>query len=117
MVGVDRRMELYPIEILGAGRVDPFLSYPVEKPDRTLHEVICHINLTPRRTHPLPGLVSDELPSRGTSPVNSTSMAMVSAALESPLLFDAMVFTGICHRAFCIRTKHAPTPRKLSHTD
>jgi hypothetical protein len=28
------------VEILGAGRVDPFLSYPVEKPDRYVHEVI-----------------------------------------------------------------------------
>jgi len=31
---------LSPVEILGAGRVDPFLSYPVENPDRYLHEII-----------------------------------------------------------------------------
>jgi hypothetical protein len=33
-------LELSPIEILRAGRVDPFLSYPIEKPDRSLHELI-----------------------------------------------------------------------------
>jgi len=26
-----------PVELLGSGRIDPFLSYPVEKPDRALH--------------------------------------------------------------------------------
>jgi hypothetical protein len=31
---------LNPVEILGAGRVDPFLSYPLENPGRYLHEII-----------------------------------------------------------------------------
>jgi len=29
-----------PLELLGSGRTDPFLSYPVEKPDRALHELM-----------------------------------------------------------------------------
>jgi hypothetical protein len=33
-------LELSPVEILGAGRVDPFLTYPVEKPDHSLHELM-----------------------------------------------------------------------------
>jgi hypothetical protein len=35
-------LELNPIEILGASRVDPFSSYPVEWPDRALHEALDH---------------------------------------------------------------------------
>ena len=31
-----------PLALLGAGRVDPFLCYPVEKPKRYLHELIDH---------------------------------------------------------------------------
>jgi hypothetical protein len=29
-----------PLGLLGAGRIDPFLSYPVENPNRILHELI-----------------------------------------------------------------------------
>lgn len=29
-----------PLGFLGAGRIDPFLSYPVGKPNRILHELI-----------------------------------------------------------------------------
>ena len=32
--------EQSPLEFLGAGRVDPFSSYPVEKPDRAMHELM-----------------------------------------------------------------------------
>jgi hypothetical protein len=40
MIKTGQVWKLSPVEILGAGRVDPFLSYPVEKPDRYLHELI-----------------------------------------------------------------------------
>jgi hypothetical protein len=40
--GTDALLELSPIEVLGAGRVDPFSSCPVEKPDRALHEALDH---------------------------------------------------------------------------
>ena len=38
-----------PLEILGAGRVDPFLTYPIENPDSSLPELMdygesCHLN-------------------------------------------------------------------------
>lgn len=33
-------LELSPLEFLGAGRVDPFLSYPVDKPDGAMHELM-----------------------------------------------------------------------------
>jgi hypothetical protein len=40
--GTNALLELSPIEVLGAGRVDPFSSCPVEKPDRALHEALDH---------------------------------------------------------------------------
>lgn len=33
-------LALNPVELLGAGRVDPFLSYPVDNPGRYIHEMI-----------------------------------------------------------------------------
>jgi hypothetical protein len=38
--GLRRPSEMSPLEVLGAGRVDPFLSYPVEDADKSLHEVM-----------------------------------------------------------------------------
>jgi hypothetical protein len=38
--GLRRLLEPSPLEILGAGRIDPFSSYPVEKPDRSLSELM-----------------------------------------------------------------------------
>ena len=40
--GTDALLKLSPIEVLGAGRVDPFSSFPVEKPDRALLEALDH---------------------------------------------------------------------------
>jgi hypothetical protein len=44
--GFRRLLKPSPLEILGADRVDPFLSYPVEKPDRSLHELMDFSKLT-----------------------------------------------------------------------
>jgi hypothetical protein len=138
----DALLELSPVEVLGAGRVDPFLSLPVEKSDRAMHEALDHrkwpdIHILPFITtlectpHPsfvaqnshlvelnylLPGLIPDEVPNWGTKTANSTSMAMISAALESPLLFDAMIFTAICHRNILYSSKSCPnSPQALPY--
>jgi hypothetical protein len=41
-----------PRGLLGAGRVDPFLSYPVERPDPDIHELVdlCKSSIVPRRS-------------------------------------------------------------------
>jgi hypothetical protein len=44
--GFEGELKLSPLEILGAGRVDPFLSYPVEKPESSLHELMDFGKLT-----------------------------------------------------------------------
>jgi hypothetical protein len=137
----DALLELSPVEVLGAGRVDPFSSCPVEKPDRAMHEALDHRKSpdihstfyyhTRVQTHPsfvrqdshlvelnylLPGLVPDEVPIWGPKPANSTSMAMISAALKSPLLFDAMIFTAICHRNILYLSKSCPnSPQALPY--
>jgi len=38
-----------PLQFLGAGRVDPFSSYPIRKPDRALHELVdlCEFDNSP----------------------------------------------------------------------
>ena len=38
--GFDGQLKLSPLELLGAGRVDPFWSYPVENADNSLHELM-----------------------------------------------------------------------------
>jgi hypothetical protein len=42
-----RALKLHsPVEILGAGRIDPFLTYPLKKQDRWVHELIDLSELT-----------------------------------------------------------------------
>jgi hypothetical protein len=37
---LNKRPQLSPFSVLGAGRVDPFSSYPVSDPDNSLHELM-----------------------------------------------------------------------------
>lgn len=41
---------LSPRGLLGAGRVDPFLSYPVKRPDTDIHELVDLCKSVPRRS-------------------------------------------------------------------
>ncbi|RDW65955.1 hypothetical protein BP6252_09590 [Coleophoma cylindrospora] len=97
-----------PVGALGAGRVDPFMSYPVDEPKIYLHDSLDHMY-----TYGLPGLVPDDDPQFDVNPV---SKAWFSFALTSPLLFHALVFAGSIHLDFLRWSKIFPdSPRALSH--
>ncbi|KAE9381124.1 hypothetical protein N431DRAFT_320644 [Stipitochalara longipes BDJ] len=103
------RLGLSPIGILGAGRVDPFLSYPVENPGRYLHEIVDLVV-----TYVIPGFIPDE--NSNQSSVNSVAKAWILAGLRTPLLFHALVFAGIIYYDFMRRSKiFFNSPLALSH--
>ncbi|RDW72233.1 hypothetical protein BP5796_08267 [Coleophoma crateriformis] len=104
-----------PVGVLGAGRVDPFMSYPVDKPKTYLHDSLDHISDKGLLvyTYGLPGLVPDDDPQFDVNPV---SKAWFSSALTSPLLFHALVFAGSIHLDFLRWSRIFPdSPRALSH--
>jgi hypothetical protein len=122
--GPQGQMTLSPLEILGAGRVDPFWSYPVEKPESSLHELMdfgkvphfrfySRINLNAVVTYMVPGLRPDDMDNFGP---NSVSKAWFSASLTSPLLFHALAFAGSVHMDFMHGSPLYPiSPQALSH--
>ncbi|KAE9374855.1 hypothetical protein N431DRAFT_405887 [Stipitochalara longipes BDJ] len=84
-----------PRELLGAGRVDPFLSYPTRTPDLDVPEL-----LDVEMNYVLPTLFPDDHPQHGASSVNSTSIAWFSAGIKNPFLFNVLLWSACCHRDF-----------------
>jgi hypothetical protein len=124
-----------PVEILGAGRVDPFLSYPM-KLNANDNELLDHCKLSYPRiynrslifqfsslriasdmfvviTYKIPGLFPDDKPTGGT---NSVSIAWLGACQKAPLLFHALLFSSSIHLDFIRRSKFiSNSPTNLSY--
>ncbi|KAH6696761.1 hypothetical protein BKA61DRAFT_682973 [Leptodontidium sp. MPI-SDFR-AT-0119] len=95
---------LSPINMLGAGRVDPFSCYPGA--GFRVHEVVDH-----SITYLLPGLISD-----GSKAESSLCRAWFSSGLKHPLLFHALAFAGSIHLDFLRHEKIYPDSQvALSH--
>jgi len=104
-----------PRELLGAGRVDPFMSYPTETPDYGIHElldvgesfrggsfVLGFSSLAKSASigmnYVVPGVWPDEHPQYGACAMNSTSRAWYSAGIKNPFLFNVLLWSACCHR-------------------
>jgi hypothetical protein len=124
-----------PVEALGAGRIDPFSSLPVDKPSRYSLELIDHgacvqsslslkrtsyLDLLRLKTHTLlavtcflPGLMPDEA---APSEVDTLSKTWFTSALQTPLLFHALIYVGSNHLDFMRWSNIFPNaPEPLSH--
>lgn len=113
---------------LGSGRVDPFTSYPLLVVDTTgtLNELFDHCKTLPLLfgfqssiltfkavTYLLPGLIADG--STKDSPSLLTT-SWISAALKTPLLFHALVFSASIHLSFLRTSTIHPNSRiSLTH--
>jgi hypothetical protein len=125
-------LKLSPVEALGAGRVDPFSSLPMDKPSRSSLELIDHgaCNLLFKRTsysgssqaenshtssrHLLPpGLMPDDA---APSEVDRLSQAWFTSGLQTPLLFHALIYVGSNHLDFMRWSNvFSNAPEPLSH--
>ncbi|KAH7370344.1 hypothetical protein BKA65DRAFT_488243 [Rhexocercosporidium sp. MPI-PUGE-AT-0058] len=85
---------LSPREVLGSGRNDPFLT-SAEIPDPGSHEL-----MDLAVTYLIPGLMPDDHPNRSLSLTSTSSRTWVSAALELPCLFNAMLVACSLERDF-----------------
>jgi Fungal specific transcription factor domain len=119
-----------PVGVLGAGRVDPFSTLPMEEPNLHSQELLdhgeynpsfCrfHISLPrPMKTHALPTAVTYLLPGllpdkSLPSEANPITKAYFSAGLQTPLVFHALVYTGSNHMDYLRSSTispNAPTP-------
>jgi hypothetical protein len=119
------------VGILGAGRLDPFSTLPMEEPSLYSQELLdhgkfnfslrCSISLlrTPEThallaiTYTLPGLWPDPAP-RGEP--NPLSKAWFTSSLRMPLLFHALVYSGSNHLDYMRHSAIYPNaPKPLSH--
>jgi len=121
-----------PVEALGAGRVDPFSSLPMDEPSLSSLELMDHgacdlplkrisyLDLLKPKTHTLPavtcflpGLMPDEV---APGEVNRLSKAWFASGLRTPLLFHALVYVGSNHLDFMRWSNIFPNaPEPLSH--
>lgn len=121
-----------PVEALGAGRVDPFSSFPMDEPSRSSLELIDHdacdlplkrtsyLDLLRLKTHTLPavtcflpGLMPDEV---APGEVDRLSKAWFASGLQTPLLFHALIYVGSNHLDFMRWSNIFPNaPEPLSH--
>ncbi|KAH6718132.1 hypothetical protein BKA61DRAFT_599072 [Leptodontidium sp. MPI-SDFR-AT-0119] len=87
-------LRLSPREVLGSGRIDPFLT-SAETPDATTHELMdLAVNYL------IPGLMPDDHPNRSLSLTSTSSRTWVSAAFELPCLFNALLVACSLERDF-----------------
>ncbi|KAG4431731.1 hypothetical protein IFR05_012786 [Cadophora sp. M221] len=92
-------LRLSPREVLGSGRVDPFLT-SAETSDATTHELMdLAVNYL------IPGLMPDDHPNRSLSLTSTSSRTWVSAAFELPCLFNAMLVACSLERDFLRHSK------------
>ena len=120
--------KLSPLELMGSGRIDPFLTYPIAETNQSVHELMDHskqntnlfgswsisqkLTAAVAITYLLPGLVPDA----ENSTVNSVSKAWFTTGLTYPLLFHALVFAGSIHLDFMRwNTIYPNSPTALSH--
>ena len=123
------------VKVLGAGRLDPFSSLPMDESSRYSHELLDHgrhslifaplqifsfygtkmltnYNL-PAVTYALPGLWPDEAPPGEANPL---SKAWFMSSLRMPLLFHALIYSGSNHLDFMRYSNIYPNAAKpLSH--
>jgi hypothetical protein len=118
------------VELLGAGRSDPFSALPVEEMSVHSQELLDHgkfkailaslgsilqteTKIPPAITYALPGLWPDPAP-RGE--INLLSKAWFSSSLCMPLLFHALVYSGSNHLDYMRYSNIFPNAAKpLSH--
>jgi hypothetical protein len=105
-----------PAEALGAGRIDPFSSLPMDEPSRYSLELMDHsvynlplkrtsyLDLLRLKTHTLPavtcflpGLMPDEV---APGEVDRLSKAWFTSGLRTPLLFHALIYAASNHLDF-----------------
>lgn len=99
--------QLSPLQFLGAGRVDPFISHPAEAKNPFTYELMDHAV-----TYLLPGLVPDG----ENNAVNPVAKAWFTAGQTVPLLFHALVFAGSIHLDFMrLSTIYPNSPIALTH--
>jgi hypothetical protein len=121
-----------PVEALGAGRIDPFSSLPIDEPSRYSLELIDHgacnlplkrtscLDLLRLKTHTLPavtcflpGLMPGEV---APGEVDRLSQTWFASSLRTPLLFHALVYAGSNHLDFMRWSNIFPNaPEPLSH--
>jgi hypothetical protein len=121
-----------PVEALGAGRIDPFSSLPMNEPSRYSLELMDHgacnlplkrtsyLHLLRLKTHTLPavtcflpGLMPDEA---APGEVDPLSKAWLTSGLRTPLLFHALIYVGSNHLDFMRWSNIFPNaPGPLSH--
>ncbi|KAN0119293.1 hypothetical protein V8E51_001501 [Hyaloscypha variabilis] len=100
-----------PFEPLGAGSIDPFMSYPVAKVDRTLHELM-EFSVA----YVTPGLVPDIEPFSKNNKTNIVAKSWFSAGLKAPFLFYALAFVASVHRdSMTSSQSFLNSPRALSY--
>lgn len=114
-------LRLSPREVLGSGRIDPFLT-SAETPDATTHELMdlgkwcvlldyreissfedikSYMDLHPTAVNYLiPGLMPDDHPNRSLSLTSTSSRTWVSAAFGLPCLFNAILVACSLERDF-----------------
>ncbi|KAE9379930.1 hypothetical protein N431DRAFT_394352 [Stipitochalara longipes BDJ] len=104
-------LNLSPFEPLGSGRIDPFLSYPVENPGRALHELMDF-----SVTYVTPGLVPDVSHHHRNNTANTVAKSWFSAGLKAPFLFYALAFVASVHRDCMFSSTPLPnSPQALSY--
>jgi hypothetical protein len=119
------------IGFLGAGRVDPFSSLPMDETDKYSQELLDHgkydsntpcfrmlfvktkAQYFPAITYTLPGLWPD-VPLLGES--NPLSKAWFTSSLRMPLLLHALVYSGSNHLDYMRHSAIYPNaPKPLAH--
>ncbi|KAH8598194.1 hypothetical protein B0O99DRAFT_739028 [Bisporella sp. PMI_857] len=83
-----RSFKFSPLELLGSGRLDPFLTSHFEEPGQSVHDLVDHAV-----TCFLPGLIPDI----NNSPMNPLVEAWLGSSLDYPVLFHALVFAASSH--------------------
>ncbi|KAH7417892.1 hypothetical protein BKA64DRAFT_700442 [Cadophora sp. MPI-SDFR-AT-0126] len=92
-------LRLSPREVLGSGRLDPFSSTG-QTLDPASHELMdLAVNYL------IPGLMPDDHPNRSLSLTSASSRTWVSAALELPCLFNALLVACSIERDFLQQSK------------
>ncbi|KAE9364172.1 hypothetical protein N431DRAFT_563560 [Stipitochalara longipes BDJ] len=103
-----QRKKSNPVGLLGAGRVDPFSSLPMDETGQFSQELLDHAI-----TYTLPGLWPDA-PLRGEA--NPLSKAWFSSSLRLPLLLHALIYSGSNHLDYMRHSAIYPNaPKPLAH--